>query len=279
VDRILIGATGRATPPIDVTIDLAAGTALGDGTNQLAHIENVFTTGGGNDVVAGSAGTNLISTGAGNDHVESLGGDDIIFARDLGDHLDGGTGTDRVGFARPMCAVNADLSAGSATDGSGGSSQLVDVENLRGTGCGDILTGSESTNVINGVGGSDTIDGGAGDDRLTGEIDDDTVIGGSGTDTVFSPGIGVVVDLLAGTLAGPSSGHDLLSGIENVAGTKFRDILRGDEGPNVINGRGGRDDIMLRGGDDHAIGGSGDDTADGGPGTDLCEVETSIACE
>jgi Ca2+-binding RTX toxin-like protein len=134
--------------------------------------------------------------------------------------------------------------------------------------------------VIGGV-GNDHLAGGSGNDYvLEGDLGTDTIDGGSGAhdiasyvlagqSAVYPGGIGVDVDLAAGTASG--DGEDTLSGVEDVAGTPFADTIAGDAEPNELYGGGGPDEL---------IGAGAADAAFGGTGLDLCrEVTSAESCE
>ncbi|WP_376099251.1 hypothetical protein ACE7GA_10785 [Roseomonas sp. CCTCC AB2023176] len=141
--------------------------------------------------------------------------------------------------------------------------------------------GSDYGELISGLGGDDLIVGLGGNDTLD---------GGEGTDTTSYAlaGAGVVVDLAAGSATG-GAGTDVLTGIENVAGSTFADTLRGNDAANVLNGGSGRNALAGRDGDDWLIagdegdslsgddrndtltGGAGDDTLEGGAGDDVVQ--------
>lgn len=141
----------------------------------------------------------------------------------------------------------------------------------------DELQGNDGADVVAGFGGDDLVDGGEGPNG--------TISGGDGNDIV-SPGS--VTDPVDG-----GAGRDLLSyanfasgvsvglegtGAENLDGTRFDDVLHGDDGPNTIFGLEGNDQIDGRGGTDDLFGGFGEDTlqardgeadtAECGPGAD-----------
>jgi len=61
---------------------------------------------------------------------------------------------------------------------------------------------------------------------------------------------------------------DTLLNIEDLVGSDFNDIMRGDGGSNRIVGRAGNDLLEGRGGDDEFEGNEGNDTIDGGAGFD-----------
>ena len=83
-------------------------------------------------------------------------------------------------------------------------------------------------------------------------------MGRAGIDTVSyahvaagAYGIGVTVDL-SSTKAQKTvtAGRDTLSGFENLTGSQFNDILKGNAGNNVIAGLGGNDKLTGAGGND-----------------------------
>jgi Ca2+-binding RTX toxin-like protein len=134
-------------------------------------------------------------------------------------------------------------------------------ETLTGATKADNLAGNDGNDVLIGLAGNDTLDGGNGDDVLLGGLGDDILIGGSGSDTASysDAAAGVTVNL---GLAGPQAtgaGNDSLSGIENLTGSAFNDVLTGDAGGNQIAGGAGNDLIDGGAGADTLIGGTGDD--------------------
>lgn len=124
---------------------------------------------------------------------------------------------------------------------------------------------SSETNILNGGAGNDQLFGSEGIDFLDGGAGNDIINGGSGFDTLrFQAATnGVNVNLVDGTAIG--AGSDTVSNIENVDGTNFDDVIRGDGGDNIINGDNGNDQIF---------GGSGNDTLNGGAGDDVIYATT-----
>lgn len=146
-----------------VTVDLAAGSATGEGIDTLATIELIW----------GSDGDDTLT---GDDHENSFvpgPGDDVV---------DGGAGIDFVDYFSVDTPVTVDLIAGSAT--AEGSDTFAEIEGVySGTGD-DTLTGDTGPNILFGGAGDDTISGGEGDDLLWGEAGDDSLDGGVGTDAL-----------------------------------------------------------------------------------------------
>ncbi len=194
--------------PAAVTVDLAAGTAKDGrgGTDTLISIEEVR---GSNfaDTITGDANANFLDGGAGDDT------------------LNGGDGADWALYTFAPAAVVVNLATGKASGGVGADT-LVSIENVRGSGFADTLTGDAGDNVLEGRLGNDTLDGGAGSDTARYE----------------NAPAAVVVNLAAGTAAG-GDGTDTLISIENARGSNFGDTLTGDAAANLLRPLGGNDTV------------------------------------
>mgnify|MGYP000707352929 CR=1 FL=1 len=134
---------------------------------------------------------------------------------------------------------------------------------------GETLTGTDKDDFLVGGDGDDTFIGGAGDDAFNGGRGEDFIDGGEGVDTASyageTGGIGVS---LGENAAWANASGDTLSRIENLIGSRYEDVLIGDDQDNSFEGNGGNDTLEGRYGNDTLIGGSGDDTLDGGVGDD-----------
>ncbi len=162
-------------------------------------------------------------------------------------------------------AVNADLGAGTVTDGWGNTDQLSDIFIVGGSAYNDTLTGSStSESGFFGTLGNDTITGGSSTDYW------DWVYYGEGTkDTSVA---GMEIDLSAGQAIGKDSSSatvftDVLSDIEEAWGTDYNDTILGSSTSRHLGGVGGDDSLV--GGDNSGFtekfsGGEGNDTIDGG---------------
>src|SRR5690606_1345321 len=163
----------------------------------------------------------------------------------------------------------------------------ANVENLLFGGTGNFNgTGNVLNNLIIGGAGHDRLDGGAGDDTLNGGDGDDRLIGGAGDD-ILNGGAGHDVADYSGAASGVTvrldrnqasndgdGGADVLTGIEEVVGSAFNDVIFGDAGANVLRGGAGYDVIAGFDGDDIIYGGA--DTTNelyGGRGDDTYVVE------
>lgn len=170
------------------------------------------------------------------------------------DTLDGGgSGYDEVVYGSDPSGVRVDLSTGKAIDGWGDEDTLISIEGVEGSAHDDSIMGSSGDNRLDGRGGNDTLDGGAGNDWA--EYNNGT------------NGQGVRVSLASG-LASGGQGNDVLLNIENIQGSAYDDMLRGDERPNILQGMGGDDSV-----DGGLMGGAGNDTLLGGEGNDWLRGE------
>lgn len=114
-----------------------------------------------------------------------------------------------------------------------------------GTAGADNLVGTNGVDTLNGLGGNDQLTGGKGADGLD---------GGASIDTVHydSAASGVNVDLLFNEGTAGDAAGDRLLGFENVVGSKFADIIRGNNIDNVLIGGTGADQLDGAGGIDTA---------------------------
>lgn len=257
----------------------------------------------GNDTVTGGSGDDELDGGAGNDTINGNAGNDFIVPGPGNDVVGGGGNTIRdtvwaLGATGPVTA-----STSTATnDGFGGSDTYTGVEALRGGDFDDFLTGDASGNeldgsggndilvggggldvligatgndTLNGQAGNDILNGGDGDDGMAGEAGIDQFVGGDGSDTVLA--LTASQRFVSDVDGAREDGYgavgnyaETYTGVENLTGGSFDDILTGGPGPNSLTGGNGNDTISGLGGDDILVGNPGDDTLDGGPDTDSC---------
>ncbi len=138
----------------------------------------------------------------------------------------------------------------------------------------DTLTGNQGDNTLTGNAGNDVLLGLEGNDRFEGGAGADEMQGGLGIDQAqYSDApSAVVADLVFFVVNGGQAAGDTYDGVENLRGSLFDDILRGDDGPNGLGGwNGGNDTLIGRGGNDSLNGGVGDDLLDGGAGGDALD--------
>ena len=294
----LIGGDGVDTADYSastaaVTVNLELGTGKGGDAegDTLSSIENLIGS-KFNDVLVGNGSINMIDGGDGNDTITGGANNDQLFGGagdDLflvewsytGDHYDGGAGVDT--FSADIAVLDGyaqEIDLGTGTNN--WQDTFVSIENLIGGAKNDKFWGTDAENSFWGRGGDDLLDGRGGNDKLYGEAGNDTLIGGAGNDLLdggigadiliggdgvdladySASAAGVTVNLATGVGSGGDAEGDKITGVENVSGSKFNDVLTGDAGANTLDGSLGNDILAGGAGADKLIGGDGVDTAD-----------------
>jgi serralysin len=157
---------------------------------------------------------------------------------------------------------------------------LGDADRLCGNGGDDKLIAADGVDKVNGGSGRNVLKGGPGDDTLFGGPSVDSFWPGAGNDVVDGKGTPgeewvhyehaqgpVSVDLSIGHATG--DGTDILVAIWDVAGSRFGDLIKGNEGDNILRLGRGNDRALGKGGSDHILGGPGTDDLDGGAGANV----------
>lgn len=264
-------------------------------------VENVVGS-NADDTIYGSRLNNRIVGRGGNDRLHGGGGNDtFVFDTDYANGVDfvfGGSGADTLDFSQTgREAVWVDLSrSAQSINRNLQFRSLWGVENviggaqddhIRGDNWSNELSGGEGDDTILGMGGDDTLEGNAGNDRLHGgsgsstyvfagnNLGNDTALRGAQEATLDFGGFGssIVVDLASTkrqTLI-PGKANLFLqssSGVVNVVGSAFSDVIFGNNANNVLSGGGGSDMIFGNAGHDSLYGGDGFDTLFGGAGLD-----------
>lgn len=241
------------------------GDAAGD---SYSNIQNLTGSGFADYLV----GDNNTTTG---NSLSGGGGDDTLEGKAGADSLDGGNGSDTASYSQSSSAVTASL-MNSATDNSGIDAvgdHYTSIENLTGTNYSDTLYGDHTNNILTGNAGNDTLEGMKGADQLIGGDGDHDVASYSRSglsvysDYTTNLGQGVIASLTTLFTSGstlPSTPNDATgdtySGIEDITGSTYNDLLIGNSGANIL--RGGTGDDTLEGmlGADSLVG--GDDASD-----------------
>ena len=226
-----------------VQISLTSGTgSSGDAAGDTFDgFERVLGSDYG-DVITGDAGGNIIWARGGADILQGLAGNDILRGGAGADHLNGGSGQDWADYRGSSQGVVVNLASGSTSGGDAAGDVLISIERLRGSDHADHLTAHGAGSVIFGNGGADVLLGQSGNDVLRGGAGGDTLIGGAGVDRLDYTGsaAGVFADLQSGVTFGGDADHDVISGLEQVVGSRFADRLWGDGQNNFLSGgRGG----------------------------------------
>ncbi|MBW8724691.1 MAG: calcium-binding protein [Inquilinus limosus] len=278
---------------VGVTVDLSTGRCAGGEAegDTLSSIENIYGSDAG-DTLTGSSVANLLIGSSGNDVLTGLAGDDQLYGSEGDDVLRGGAGADELGghtgndlvtYFGTAIAVTVDLLHGVGSGGEAEGDTYSEIDNVNGSTAGDYIFGNAGANVFNGYegddrlfgyDGDDTLIAGPGDDLMQGGAGADRLEGGAGIDTVeYYGAVGVRVELSTGLGVGGEAQGDRLSGLENIHGTGFGDVLTGSAVANHLEGRGGDDVLDGLGGADVLFGDIGDDTLRGGDGDDVLYLD------
>jgi Ca2+-binding RTX toxin-like protein len=260
----LVGGAGNDTAIYEhsatgVQVDLGANKGTGGDAegDTYTSIENVLGSDFA-DTLTGDAGTNKLEGGKGDDVLQGGAGPDT---------LDGGEGTDTASYASSASAVTVNLSDNTKNAGGDAAGDtLSNIENLTGSAGDDNLTGDDKDNILEGGEGADTLTGGLGNDTAT-YVNSDAAVTINLKDQSQNNGGD----------AGTAGAHDVLSGIENLTGSKYSDTLTGDDGDNRLIGGEGLDALDGGAGNDFLDGGTGNDTLIGGAGIDTVSYAGALA--
>src|SRR5688572_12442148 len=171
-----------------------------------------------------------------------------------------------VDYGFSTSAIFIDLESNVQRGGYAEGDRLVDIGDVQGTAFNDVFRGldlyqfpSPPGSIVNNP-GSNRFEGFGGNDILEGRGGADILVGGTGSDTASyetSPAaVSVTVNnptTGAFSATGGDAQGDVLDSIENLAGSRFNDTLRGSSNANVL------------------AGGRGNDTLDGQAGIDTAD--------
>jgi Ca2+-binding RTX toxin-like protein len=223
-----------------VSAPVSASTSPFNGNAEAAELQ------AGDDTIYAGSGDDWIDAGAGNDAVYGEFGKDILTGGAGADLLNGGSGSDTADYLRSTLGISINLFTGTAAGGDAEGDTLLNIENIRGSGQADTITGNDLSNKINGMAGADTLNGLGGNDWIITGGGYDVIDGGAGTDTVSyeDSWSAVEVNLALGGRYGSASRDSYIS-IERVVGSKFDDKLSGDGGNNRLTGGAGADSFIF----------------------------------
>ncbi|MEY8117451.1 calcium-binding protein [Falsihalocynthiibacter sp. BN13B15] len=262
-------------------------TGEADGDTYVS-IENLLGSSYG-DILAGNNAANSVFGGNGNDFLIGRGGNDNLYGGNNHDRLNGGAGADvlhggygidRAEYTTASTMVRADLGYSSNNTGEAAGDTYVSIENLLGSGYGDILAGNNAANNVFGGNGNDLLIGRGGNDGLYGGNNHDRLNGGAGAD-VLHGGYGIdraeyttATTMVRADLGYSSNNTGEAAGdtyilIENLLGSTYGDILAGNNAANNVFGGNGNDFLIGRGGNDGLYGGNNHDRLNGGAGADV----------
>ncbi len=257
----------------DAGVDVRLRNGIGTGGHAEGDVITGFENVEGsdyNDVLGGDSAANHLAGGAGNDGLWSSSGNDILEGGAGTDRMYGGSGTDTVVYRNSDAAVTVNLEEGTGTGGHAQGDTIAEVENVDGSGFGDVLEGDGAVNRLYGGEGDDELKGGGGNDVLEGGAGADQLDGGTGVDTVTyqNSNAAVTVNLGDRSATGGHAEGDVFTSVEKIIGSVYGDILVGGDGTDLLDGAGG---------DDELEGGAGADRLDGGAGTDTAVYRNSNA--
>ncbi|PWS36796.1 hypothetical protein DFH01_16845 [Falsiroseomonas bella] len=267
---------------------------------EIAGLAGFISGASGADTLQGSPGNDTLFGNDGDDSLAGAAGNDWLTGGIGNDTLDGGPGSDVAFYEDAAGAMTIDLAAGTAVGGGLGADSLIGIENVHGSAnFGDLITGTDLGGYVFGRGGNDTIAAAGGNDNILPGSGDDSVDGGDGVDSVDyfddtfdSAGpqtLPLIVNLGAaplvvaagviapGTVRDGWGGRDTLSGIEQIFGGTFADLMVGGDTGEGFFGRDGADTLSGNGGNDTLNGGGGNDSLLGGSGSDLAAYNSPRA--
>jgi Ca2+-binding RTX toxin-like protein len=250
-------------------------------------LDNVITSGAGNDTLRGlagndtlfgGAGNDLLDGGTGNDVMYGGAGNDVYYVDSAGDQVIERVRVDRFRFEDSGGIDEVRTSLSQYTLG-------AYIENLTYTGTGAFHgVGNDLDNVMRGGAGNDTLDGGAGNDTFYGGRGVNTLVGGAGNDTyhlgsrpyygsntVVEAADGGVDTVVYHAIANSILNfHTLADNVENLritgsyaargTGNALDNVITGNAADNTLSGLDGNDTLDGGDGADTLIGGAGDDT-------------------
>ncbi|MBL0320343.1 MAG: M10 family metallopeptidase C-terminal domain-containing protein [Alphaproteobacteria bacterium] len=197
----------------NVSIDLREGESNYSTINQFfiwnafgANIENA-NTGMGSDTINGNSLNNVVTSGSGDDSIYGYDGNDSLQGNAGNDLLQGGTGNDQLEGGKGNDTLNGNEGADNIFGNN-------DNDSITGDDGNDIIYGGTGNDTINGNAATDSIYGEDGDDFLRGGKDNDTIIGGTGNDTIYGDAGN---DLLTGGTGADRFYFDAQSGADTIA--------------------------------------------------------------
>ena len=223
---------------------------IGDGA------DNFFFGLAGDDWILGGGGNDYVNGGYGADSAAGQSGDDVVIGGAAGDDLGHSGSDDLGGTGEPFSEPGSDFLIGGS------------YRHFRGYETYD---------------GSDQLHGGSGPDLLRGGPGDDAIYGDEGEDlsdySVAPEGVTLRFERPYINDDDGSGSRDTLL-VEGAVGSRFDDLIVGENQANIFYGLAGDDQIEGADGDDFLNGGDDTDDLDGGLGIDTCKKgESTFMCE
>lgn len=293
-------ASGGGVQTADTLVDIEAVVA-GPGDDTLIGDAgyNTLNGGDGDDSISGGGQSDLLVGGDGRDTLDGGSGEDYVsyilyFGKMVVDLIQGLAKFPGTQLPADQLISIERVYTGKGNDTiKGGSEENIfkggpDNDKLIGRGGDDTLQGEDGKDKLYGGPGDDYLDGWGKDDKLFGGGDADRLFGGRGDDTLdggengdelhgeggrdtasYKSSLGgVTVNLKVGQASSADAAGDKLTGIENLIGSAFKDVLTGDNGRNKLVGGDSRDVLDGHRKNDQLFGGDGKDTLYGGADQD-----------
>ena len=219
-----------------------------------ADVEQIYYSGNGSGTILGSDTNNFINSSTGADWLEGKGGNDWLFGGGGDDHLEGGTGNDELdGWQGNDTMIggtgddvyNVDSASDVVTEYAGEGTDTVKVRKSSYT-----LGANVENADLHYYSGSISVTGNSANNLFIMGTGAQTVSGSTGIDTVsYVHTAAVSVDLLNQTFGGEAA-DDYMTGIENLTGSAYDDVLRALGTASIIDGGLGADTMEGRNGSD-----------------------------
>jgi Ca2+-binding RTX toxin-like protein len=305
LDTALDGLSGLRFVQNGSALELFALSTRDTGLTRIAV--DMGPSGVAGAVSQGTAGNDVIAPASGRSDVRGEAGDDILMDGTGSETLWGGDGADMFVFVKDgQTDTIADFDVTEDRIDISRAGRIYDITNISMTNIlggmvliwGDeelILQAAYRTKItardIEGVMSFETdhvimpenvpLRGTSGNDTFVWSQGADTIDGGAGTDRVdysIAPEA-VRVDLRdpSGAANAMAAEGDILRNIEGIIGTRYADVIRGDDSANTLVGGVGDDTINGGGGADWIMPGSGRGQITGGAGTDMLALSDLAA--
>ena len=286
----MIGGEGNDTYYIDDIGDVVTEVYAGYADHDVVHVaidyfdagdatvEHIYYEGNGNGTIVGSDSNNFISSLGGADWLQGEGGDDWLFGNSGDDLLEGGDGNDELdGWQGADTMIggagndvyNVDSASDIVTEYAGEGIDTVKVRRSSYT-----LPADVENADLRYYSGSISVTGNSANNVFIMGTGAQSVIGGAGVDTVSYAYTGAVsVDLWTWDYGGEAA-DEYFTGIENLTGSAYDDVLRALGTQSIIDGGPGADTMEGRnGGDIYYVDNSGDVVIEiAGGGTDEVRI-------
>ncbi len=235
----------------------------------VANLDTITVNGSSDDdslrvdyIDGGTLRSVRFNAGPGNDRVEESGDGDYFVAHEELCRLPGGCV-----FLGSVELLHIRGDRGDNVMDASGFPGMVSLDGGLGN---DRLFGGTGGGFLFGDFGDDMLVGGRGNDHMQGGPGNDFLDGGLGQNMasfIDSPR-GIRLNMARQPVIVRGNSRDTLTGIDDVIGSPFADLLIGNAFANVLAGGDGNDTVRGMGGDDVLDGGEGHDNLDGGIGDD-----------